>query len=150
MNRPFRVTQATNWIARMTGSQPKTRRSAPFAVGLLIGLSGHSTHRLIRSGNATVSSPSVANRAEWQLPTQRTHTRDATRPSSLRIHRRKAVSEVSLPGSRHSSPSADDPFQAQDECIVAGRLPSHCGSPGKGGGRRLQAIHCCPYIRTWA
>jgi len=35
--------------------------------------------------------------------------RVATRPSSLRIHRREAVSEVSFPGSSHSSPSADDP-----------------------------------------
>jgi len=31
------------------------------------------------------------------------------RPTSRRLRRRKAVSEVSLPGSGHSSPSADDP-----------------------------------------
>lgn len=31
------------------------------------------------------------------------------RLTSLRVHRRKAVVEVSLPGSSRSSPSADDP-----------------------------------------
>ena len=33
----------------------------------------------------------------------------ATRPSSLRIHRRKAVGEIPMPGSSQSSPAVDDP-----------------------------------------
>ena len=33
------------------------------------------------------------------------------RPTSRRLRRRKAVSEASLPGSGHSSSSADDPMR---------------------------------------
>jgi hypothetical protein len=46
----------------------------------------------------------------------------AMRPFSLRIHRRKAVSEVSLPGSSHSSPSADDPEETDDVFKSSGSL----------------------------
>jgi hypothetical protein len=42
------------------------------------------------------------------------------RPTSRRVRRRKAVSEVSLPGSGHSSPSADDPHQPDDVFMVNG------------------------------
>ena len=56
------------------------------------------------------------------------------RPTSLRTHCRKAVSEVSLPGSYHSSPSADDPnrifasrrfqWQLSESSSHTDRLPS--------------------------
>jgi len=40
--------------------------------------------------------------------------RVATRPTSRRVRCRKAVGEVSLPGSCHSSSSADDPERPDD------------------------------------
>lgn len=47
----------------------------------------------------------------------------ATRPASLRIHRRKAVSEVPIPESGQSSLSATDPDPPDDVCKGYGGLP---------------------------
>jgi hypothetical protein len=44
------------------------------------------------------------------------------RPTSRRVRCRKAVSEVSLPGSCHSSSSADDPYLPDDVFIGIGSL----------------------------
>ena len=51
----------------------------------------------------------VGSKPPWPMKKIISLLRVATQSSSLQIHQRKAVSEVSLPGSGHSSPSADDP-----------------------------------------
>ena len=70
------------------------------------------------------------------------------RPSALRIHRRKAVSGVSLPGSRNSSPSADDPKRSIS--FLHSRRSAKCNfcaieiSEAVVGDLNLPAI-CCPW-----
>jgi len=53
--------------------------------------------RLLRPGNLPLE-PLRIERRDWVV----------MRPTSRRLRRRKAVSEASLPGSGHSSSSADD------------------------------------------
>ena len=52
-----------------------------------------------------------------------TVTMGRVRPISRRVRCLKAVSEVSLPGSGHSSSSADDPKPPDDVWNASGRLP---------------------------
>ena len=91
-----------------SGARQAWRRSAP-AVRCRRGRGAH-TEQLHAAGvNRRIARPMTASRLSILMA--RFPVWVVRRPTSLRIHRRKAVSEISLPEDGHSSPGNSDPLQ---------------------------------------